>query len=134
MTSAEAAQLLAVLHGAYPGTYFDGAVGEVFANSFLTNDYGYANLAVSEWVQTMDRFPTIAELNRTIRRLKDDAEGNVRQLHPGNVIATVEVAERAFREGYRISRMRAGDSEEEMEAKLAEYMRKFPGSIAGVSL
>jgi hypothetical protein len=30
--------------------------------------------------------------------------------------------------------MRAGDSEEEMEAKLAEYMRKFPGSIAGVSL
>jgi len=42
MTSTEAAELITVLHGAYPGTYFDGPVAETFANSFITNDYAYS--------------------------------------------------------------------------------------------
>jgi hypothetical protein len=132
MTSQEAAQLLAVLHGAYPGTYFDGPVAEVFANSFLTNDYDHANAAVTSWVNTMERFPTIAELNREIRRLKGDS--GERQLEARVPLATVEVAERAFRDGYRQARMRAGDTPEQIDAKLGDYMRRFPGLIAGVSL
>jgi len=133
VTSAEAASLLDILHGAYPGTYFDGPVAETFSNSFITNDYAASHQAVTEWVNTMDRFPTIAELNRTIRRLKGtDVPDNVRQLARKDEPVDVEVAAAAFSRGYRQSRVRAGDTEEEIEAKLSVYLRSFPGSVIGV--
>lgn len=126
MTSIEAAQLINMLHGAYPGTYFDGPVAETFSNSFVTNDYEASKQAITEWVATMDRFPTIAELNRTIRRIKGtDVPDNVRQLSRPDEPIDVEVAARAFERGYRQSRVRAGDTDEEIEAKLSVYLRKY---------
>ena len=135
MNSIEASELINQLRGAYPGTFFDGPVAETFGNSFITNDYEFSKQAVNEWVATMDRFPTIAELNRTIRRLKGtDVPDNVRQLARRDEPVDVEVAAAAFSRGYRQSRARAGDTDEEIEAKLNVYLRKFPGSIAGVGL
>lgn len=133
MNSSQAADLISILHGAYPGTYFDGPVAETFSNSFMTNDFEASKQAITEWVNTMDRFPTIAELNRTIRRIRGhDVPDNVRQLPSKDEPIDVEVAARAFERGYRQSRVRAGDSDPEIEAKLSVYLRKFPGSIIGV--
>lgn len=132
MNSAEAAELISTLHGAYPGTYFDGPVAETFANSFITNDYEASKQAISEWVATVDRFPTIAELNRTIRRIKGtDVPDNVRQLSRPEEPIDARVAARAFERGYRQSRVRAGDTEAEIESKLSVHLRKFPALEAG---
>jgi hypothetical protein len=132
MTSAEAASLLDILHGAYPGTYFDGPVAETFSNSFITNDYSASKQAVTEWVNTMDRFPTIAELNRTIRRLKGETD-NVRALPSRDIVVDVEVAARAFSDGYRRSRAKLGDTDEQIDTKLSDYLRRFPGLTVGAS-
>ena len=130
MTSAEAASLLDILHGAYPGTYFDGPVAETFSNSFITNDFLASRQAVNEWVNTMDRFPTIAELNRMIRRLKG-GDDNVRALPSREVVVDVEVAAQAFSDGYRRSRAKLGDTDSQIEEKLSVYLRRFPGSVIG---
>jgi hypothetical protein len=128
MNSAQAAELIKTLHGSYPGTYFDGAVAEAFANSFITNDYAAAKPAVQEWVATMERFPTIAELNRMIRRIRDDqAPSNVYQLAAPEYARNTNDARSAFARGYRQSRVRAGDTELEIEAKLAGYHKNVPG-------
>jgi hypothetical protein len=132
MNSTQAASLVAILHGAYPGTYMDGAVGETFMNSFITNDYDASKAAISEWVNTMDRFPTIAELNRTIRRIKGtDVPDNVRQLPQKDEPVDVKMAAAAFERGYRRSREKLGDTEEMIQKKLDVYLRSFPGSVLG---
>jgi hypothetical protein len=135
MNSSEAAELLNILHGAFPGTYFDGSVAEVFSNSFITNDYEASKQAVHDWVARVDHFPTIAELNAAIRRLKGrDTDG--RALTTGRAeppdVATIERAKLAFSDGYRRQRSKMGDTPEQIEVKLAGYMRKFPGSVLGV--
>jgi hypothetical protein len=134
MNSSQAADLISILHGAYPGTYFDGPVAETFSNSFITNDYEASAQAVQEWVNTMDRFPTIAELNRTIRRIRGATEDSIPQLPRPEEPVDVKVAARAFERGYRQARGRLGDTDAQIDEKLAVYLRKFPGSIAGVSL
>lgn len=132
MTNNEAADIVEYLVGAYPGTYFNGPTAEVFVNSLATNEYDSSKKAALEWVNSMDRFPTIAELNRTIRRIKGtDVPDNVRQLSRPDETVNVEVAAQAFSRGYRQSRVRAGDTDEEIEAKLSVYLRKFPGSVIG---
>lgn len=118
MTHSEAAELIAALHGAFPKTYFDDAVGEMFANSFVLDDYEASKQAVVHWVQTMDRFPTIAELRRDTRRIKGQNE-------PAALQAPVEErdikkARDAFESGYRRARERAGDDPESIEQKLAD--------------
>jgi hypothetical protein len=127
----EAANIVEYLVGAFPGTYFSGPTAEVFVNSLQTNEYENAQKAAVEWVNSMDRFPTIAELNRTIRRLKGEAD-NVRQLpRSRDEVASIEVAIRAFSDGYRRQRARLGDSPDQIEEKLSVYLRKFPGSVIG---
>lgn len=133
MNSSQAADLISILHGAYPGTYFDGPVADTFSNSFITNDYDASAQAVQEWVNTMDRFPTIAELNRTIRRIKGHADDNVRQLPRPDEPVDVKVAAAAFERGYRQARARLGDTDDQIDEKLAVYLRKFPGSVLGVN-
>lgn len=125
MSSAEAASLIAVLHGAYPGTYFDGAVGDVFANSLITNDYESSRRAVNEWVTSMDRFPTIAELNRVVRRIKEHTEEQTRALPAPERTLDRAGAAAAFRHGYHQARVRAGDAEHEIEAKVGTYLRRY---------
>ena len=127
MTSNEAAELISILHGAYPGTYFDGPVAETFANSFITNDYGYSKQAIHEWVNTMDRFPTIAELNRHIRRLKGDDTPAIPQESSQPVDRNA--ARQAFTNGYRRARVHAGDSDPEIQAKLDVHWERFMRSV-----
>lgn len=127
MTSSEAAELIGRLHGAFPNVFVDDAVAEMFANSFITNDYGYSKQAIHEWVQTMERFPTIAEINRIIRRLKnDEAE---RTALPAGPIGKPDLsaAKAAFASGYRRARGQAGDTEEEIERKLEAHMTRGIG-------
>jgi len=117
MNSAEAAELIGALHGAYPGTYFDGAVGETFANSFITNDYLPTRQAVAQWINTMDRFPTVAELNGLVRRIKGNNEPAALVEPIGE--RNIERARAAFENGYRRAREKAGDDPESIEQKLA---------------
>lgn len=133
MNSAEAAQLLSTLHGAYPGTYFDGSVAETFSNSFITNDFEVAKAAVTDWVARVDRFPTIAELNALIRRLRgrETEDDDRRELPAGNGPCTVDQAREAFSKSYRRARAELGDDNDTIEEKLNVLMRRFPGSILG---
>ena len=125
MNSAEAADLISRLHGAFPGTYFDGPVAEAFANSFITNDYEFASQAVTEWINTMERFPTIAELNRTMRRLRGADEDAHALPAPEPEKPNLEVARAAFARGYRMARERAGDTDDEIERKLTGHLNRY---------
>lgn len=124
MTPAQAAQLVAVLHGAYPGTYFDGPVAEVFVNSLQSSDYDIANEVVTEWVQRVDRFPTVAELNGAIHRRRQSARDN--ELPRGNyATADREQAIAAFSRGYIRARTEAGESMEEIQPKLDRLLKQW---------
>lgn len=133
MNSTEAAELLSILHGSYPGTYFDGDIADRFANSFITNDYEAAKAGVLQWTATVTHFPTIAELNMYITRMRNRNEeraADQRALPPGPPeTADIDKAKAAFSGGYRQSRHKAGDTDEQIEEKLARYMHKFPGSV-----
>lgn len=123
MTNTEAAQLVAILHGAYPGTYFDGAVAEVFTNSLLASQYDVALEAVSDWVQRVDHFPTVAEINGAIRRI------NERHQAPSAVapsaVASKAAAREAFSRGYIRARTEAGEAMETITPKLEEHLRAW---------
>lgn len=125
MNSAEAADLISRLHGAYPGTYFDGPVAETFANSFITNDYEPSRQAVMHWINTMDRFPTVAELNREVRRIKQANEEARALPAPPPEKPDLKVAREAFARGYRMARERAGDTDEEIERKLVGHVSRY---------
>lgn len=124
MTHTEAATVVAILHGAYPGTYFDGAVAEVFTNSLLVTEYEPARQAAEEWVASVDRFPTVAELNGAIRRIRQrDRE---RQLPPETIEKPDRaIARAAFTRGYRQARVKAGDSDPEIDVKLERHLRAW---------
>ena len=127
MTSSEAAELITILHGAYPSVYFDGPVADTFANSFVTNEYASSKVAVNEWVQTMERWPTIAELNRMVRRIRGEAD-NARALNAAPLEKpNLEKAKAAFADGHRRSRERAGDTAEVIEQKLEAHMTRGIG-------
>ena len=124
MTNTEAATIVAILHGAYPGTYFDGAVAEVFTNSLMTTDFEVAHQAANEWVQGTDRFPTLAELNGLIRRIRQ--RGNEREIERAVVeVATKEQAAAAFERGYTRARSEAGDDMDEISRKLRNHLRAW---------
>lgn len=125
MNSAEAADLISRLHGAFPGTYFDEPVAEAFANSFITNDYDVSKQAVANWINTMERFPTIAELNREIRRLRQADEEAHALPAPAPAKPDLNVARAAFARGYRMARERAGDTDDEIERKLAGHLNRY---------
>jgi hypothetical protein len=73
----------------------------------------------------MDRFPTIAELNRTIRRLRMEAEER-HALPPADPVKPdLKVAREAFARGYRQARARLGDTDEEIERKLAAHVTRY---------
>jgi len=134
MNSTEAAELLDILHGSYPGTYFDVAIAERFANSFATNDYEASKAGVLAWTNTVDRFPTIAELNSFIRRLqgREVERAQERALPPGPEMGIdIDRAKEAFSSGYRQSRAKLGDDNETIDRKLDRLLRKFPGSVLG---
>ncbi|WP_373067578.1 hypothetical protein [Gemmatimonas sp.] len=124
MTGNEAADIVEYLVGAYPGTYFQGPTAEVFVNSLSVSDYGVAKKAAIEWVQSMDVFPTVAQLNGTIRRLRGASEPAA--LREQTQVATKEQAQGAFLGGYRAARSQAGDSREEIEAKAEAHKEHWP--------
>lgn len=126
MTNTEVAALVAVLHGAYPGTYFDGAVAEVFTNSMLTADYDVANAVITHWVGSMDRFPTVAELNGAMRRHRERASQD-RQLPTRGEYKTAdrEVAAEAFSRGYIRARTEAGEAMDTIQPKLDRLLKQW---------
>lgn len=124
MNSTEAADIVEYLVGAYPGTYFKGPTAEVFVNSLLTNDRVAATDAAKQWVNTMDRFPTIAELNGVIRSMRSRETGRSLPAAPPNV-ATREQARDAFSRGYIRARSEAGESMEEIQPKLDRLLREW---------
>ena len=127
MTNSQAAELVALLHGAFPGSYFDGAVAEVFTNSLLTCDYERALEAVSTWCRTQTTWPTIVELNALMRRQSERAaeESNVRQLRPRDEMPPKQIAAEAFARGYRKARREAGEDADETERKLPLILRSW---------
>jgi hypothetical protein len=125
MNNAEAAEIVATLHGAYPGSYFDGAVAEVFVNSLLTANFATAQATVAEWVKSIDRFPTIAELNGAMRRLRE-RESQERQLPRGGYeVADRATAREAFSRNYIRARTEAGESMEDITPKLERHLRAW---------
>ena len=124
MTNNEAADIVEYLVGAYPGTYFQGPTAEVFVNSLSVSDYGVAKKAAIEWVQTMTVFPTVAQLNGAIRRLRGASEPGA--IPERTTTATKEEAQRAFVEGYERARRQAGDTPEQIEAKIAAQKDQWP--------
>ena len=124
MTNTEAASLIAILHGAYPGTYFDNAVAEVFTNSLLVSDYETAEQAITDWVKNTERFPTVAEINGAIRRIHERA--NQRELPRERYeIADKKAAAEAFERGYVRARSEAGDDMDEIRRKLDRHLRAW---------
>ena len=131
MTSAEAASILAVLHGAYPNTRLDDAVSHVWENSLLTADFATARQAASEWVAREKWWPTVAEFNGNMRHIRE--VNNPPALPPTTRIADMQQAQAAFSEGYRRSRHKLGDNDEQIQEKLDVLLRRWPGAIVGVS-
>ena len=116
MNSAEAATILAVFHGAYPNIKLDEAVTGVWGNALATADFQIGQLAVNEWVSLEQWWPTVAEFRTKMRRVQ---ELNAPQsLPPTSRVATVEETKAAFSSGYRRSRRKAGDTEEQTQEKL----------------
>lgn len=125
MTNTEAAALVAILHGAYPGTYFDGAVAEVFTNSLLVANYDIAHTATMHWVNSMDRFPTIRELNGEMTRMRNRENENRELARPENKTADKPQACEAFSRGYIRARTEAGEAMETIQPKLERLLRQW---------
>lgn len=125
MTNTEAASVVAILHGAYPGTYFDGAVAEVFTNSLLVTDFEAAQTAAQKWVASMQRFPTVAELNGEIRRVRERSNEEREIPAPPSSVATREQARAAFSSGYAQARSKAGDDMDGINQKLDRHLRSW---------
>lgn len=130
MNSAEAANILAVFHGAYPNIKLDEAVAHVWENSLLTADFQTARQAASEWVALEKWWPTVAELNGNMRHIKET--NNPPALPPAVNVADMDQAKAAFESGYRRSRTRTDDSDVEVQEKLDRMLRRWPGDIPGV--
>lgn len=124
MTNTETASLLAEFHGAFPNVYVDEAVAEVWANALALTDFGPAREAAAHWVQTMTRFPTIAEFNGEVRRI--ETRGNENELPEGKAPPDVGAAKAAFQEGYRKAKRLAGENPEDSDYKLNGYLRDWP--------
>jgi hypothetical protein len=125
MTHSEAEQLIAVLRGAYPGTYFDGAVAEVFTNSLMTSEYELAQSVITEWVNTTDRFPTVAEINGAMRRHRERSNGQRELPRNHYESADRERAAEAFSRGYIRARTEAGESMETIQPKLDRLLKQW---------
>ena len=130
MTSQEAASILAVFHGAYPNIKLDDAVAITWANALDTDEYHLARQAVHEWVSLQQWWPSIAEFRAAMRRIKE--LNSPKPLPQRSSVATMEEAKEAFSQGYRRSRMRLGDDDEQIEEKLGGLLRKWPDAIEGV--
>jgi hypothetical protein len=115
MNSNEAATVIAVMHGAYPNVRLDDAVAEVWANSLLATDFDIARRAVNEWVSTMTRWPTVAELNGIMRRLRagiDEFDALPPAREP---LLTWHEARDAIERGYRSERRRLGATDDDID-------------------
>ena len=125
MTNTEAADIVQYLVGAYPGTYFKGPTAEVFVNSLMTSQSDIATKAALQWVETMDHFPTMAELNGIIRQLRN-RENEDRQLpRAGYQVADKPEACEAFSRGYIKARTQAGEAMETIQPKLDRLLRQW---------
>lgn len=87
MTPEHAAEVLVALHGAYPRVEIDEAVALVWKNSLSSTDREWAMKAAQEWIATQTWFPTVAEFNSLVTRLRQvdanerpalAAHGNIR--------------------------------------------------------
>lgn len=125
MTNTEAASVVAILHGAYPGTYFDGAVAEVFTNSLMMSDFETAQQAATDWVRSMERFPTVAELNGSIRRIRERARQDRELAKPEHKVADKGQACEAFSHGYIRARTEAGEDLKVINEKLDRHLRAW---------
>lgn len=70
MTPTQAAQVLAALHGAYPRVELDDAIANVWQNTLAVTDYSVAMQAVAKWIAESRFWPSIAEINGIITRLR----------------------------------------------------------------
>ena len=124
MTNTETASVLAVFHGAFPSVYVDEAVAEVWANAMSLTPFDPARKAALHWVETMTRFPTIAEFNSEIRRFRAQANGEA--LPEETIEPDVGAAKAAFQAGYRQSRSLAGANSKDIDNRLSGYLRDWP--------
>jgi len=70
MNAEEIRNVMLVLHGAWPRTEIDEATVAVWSNSLATVDYGLAQQALARLIGTMTYFPSVADFNGEITRLK----------------------------------------------------------------
>lgn len=126
MTPQEVARLLSALHGAYPHVEIDDSVIAVWANGMALTDYAHAMTAATEWIQTSTWWPTIAEFNGMVRRIRDnDTNSNGHVRIAASPSADVAAAAAAFHRGYRRARVAVGDTPELIDAKAASYLSRF---------
>jgi hypothetical protein len=126
VTNTEAAQLVAVLHGAYPNIRVDEALVETWTNVMTTMNYKAAQQAVTEWISSQTKFPTIAEINGAVRRI---ATGGPKPLPAGVKVADRATAQAAFAIGYERSRTELGDTPEQIDKKLEVYLKNWASII-----
>ena len=90
----------------------------------MTSQPDVATKAALQWVETMDHFPTIAELNGLIRRIRERA--SERELPRERYeIADKKAAAEAFERGYVRARSEAGDDMDEIRRKLDRHLRAW---------
>jgi hypothetical protein len=119
--------ILATLHGAYPQVYLDEAVVEVWTNVMSTVDYGVAQKAVQEWITQQTKFPTVAELTGTIRRINNPDAPAALPASPH--VADKNRAQAAFAAGYERARKEAGDSQDDIDRKLDVLLNNWAGIL-----
>lgn len=73
MNDLDVAKVIAMFHGAYPRLDVDEAVAIVWKNTLATADFHWAEKAADEWIATERFFPTPAEFNGMMTRLRQEA-------------------------------------------------------------
>lgn len=131
MTPAQAAEIIATFHGAYPQTRVDEAVVEVWNNSLATANFDAAKDAANEWITTNPPlpWPSIAAFNGFIRRRTHIPEELPVPSDP--VELDREAAFRAFVSGYRRGTTLGGTGDEIEERARAKFTRWWPDRASG---
>lgn len=70
MSPTQAAQVLAALHGAYPRVELDDAIANVWQNTLAVTDYDVAMQAVAVWINESRFWPSVAEMNGIITKIR----------------------------------------------------------------
>ena len=131
MNQSETKEILAMFTGAYPRE-ITPEVAVLWSNVFYGDNPDLVADAAYEWVQNEAFFPTPAGLREYMRAINRRNEPVA--LPYSTKIADMDKAQAAFSDGYSRSRRKEGDTEEQIQEKLGQYLRRWPQGIPGVGV